>query len=110
MRASTLKRFVRLPHFDEHLHLHRLDCLSSHGHLEAYDYVQGFLAETSPEQVRPERLLTGNDLQAMGFAPGPLFADILRGLEDGQLEGQIKTREEAEAYVRRTFSPRGRAV
>jgi poly(A) polymerase len=110
MRASTLKKFVRLPHFEEHLALHRLDCLSSHRHLDSYDFLRRFLAETPPEQVRPERLLTGDDLQAMGFRPGPLFAQILRTLEDGQLEGQIRTREEAEAYVLSNFGAKGRGV
>src|SRR3984893_593832 len=67
MRASTLKRFIRLPRFDEHLALHRLDCLSSHRHLEAYDFVRRFLAETPPEQVRPARLLGGQHLIDMGY-------------------------------------------
>ena len=99
MRKATLKRFVRLPRFDEHLELHRLDCLSSHRHLDSYAFVQRFLDETPPEQVRPERLLTGDDLLAMGFPPGPEFARILRGIEDAQLEGQLKTREQAKEYV-----------
>jgi len=106
MRASTLKRFVRLPHFDEHLALHRLDCLSSHRHLESYEFIQRFVAETPPEQVRPERLITGDDLQAMGFRPGPLFSQILGSLEDAQLEGQVKSRGEAEQFVRRRFAPK----
>ena len=106
MRASTLKRFVRLPHFDEHLALHRLDCLSSHGNLDSYDLVRRFIAETPPEQVRPERLITGDDLQAMGFRPGPVFSQILRSLEDAQLEGQIKTREEAAQFVLKQFGTR----
>lgn len=103
MRTSTLKRFVRLPHFDEHLALHRLDCLSSHGNLDSYDLVRRFIAETPPEQVRPERLITGDDLQAMGFRPGPLFSQILRSLEDAQLEGQVKTRKEAAQFVLKQF-------
>jgi len=106
MRASTLKRFVRLPHFDEHLALHRLDCLSSHRHLESYEFIQRFVAETPPEQVRPERLITGDDLQAMGFRPGPLFSQILGSLEDAQLEGQVKSRGEAEQFVLRRFAPK----
>src|SRR5437667_3110027 len=106
MRTSTLKRFVRLPKFDEHLALHRLDCLSSHRNLETYELVQRFLAETPPEQVRPGRLLTGDDLQAMGLRPGPLFAETLQGLEEAQLEGQIGTREEAEQYVLKKFTAR----
>jgi poly(A) polymerase len=108
MRTSTLKKFVRLPHFEEHLALHRLDCLSSHRHLESYEFVRRFLELTPPEQVRPERLLTGDDLQAMGFRPGPLFSQILQAVEDGQLEGQIRTREEAEQYVLSNFGSKGR--
>jgi poly(A) polymerase len=99
MRASTLKKFVRLPHFEEHLALHRLDCLSSHRNLDSYEFVQRFLEVTPPEQVRPERLLSGDDLQDMGFQPSPLFSQILQALEDAQLEGQIRTREEAKEYV-----------
>jgi poly(A) polymerase len=99
MRTSTLKKFVRLARFEEHLALHRLDCLSSHRHLESYEFVQRFLERTPPEQVRPERLLTGDDLQAMGFRPSPLFSQILQELEDAQLEGQIATREDAKEYV-----------
>jgi poly(A) polymerase len=99
MRTSTLKKFVRLPHFEEHLALHRLDCLSSHRNLESYDFVRRFLEVTPPEQVRPERLLTGDDLQDLGFRPGPLFSRILQSLEDAQLEEQIRTQEEAKEYV-----------
>jgi poly(A) polymerase len=99
MRASTLKRFVRLPHFEEHLALHRLDCLSSHRNLDSYEFVRQFLEKTPPEQVRPARLLGGDDLQNMGFRPGPLFAQILRSLEDAQLEGQVKTKSEAQEFV-----------
>ncbi len=108
MRASTLKKFVRLPRFEEHLALHRLDCLSSHRHLESYDFVRRFLEITPPEQVRPERLLNGDDLQAMGFRPGPLFSQILQALEDAQLEGQIRTRGEAEEYVMDKFGGKRR--
>ena len=108
MRTSTLKKFVRLPRFEEHLALHRLDCLASHGHLDSYEFVRRFLAETPPERVRPERLLTGDDLQDMGFRPGPLFSEILEALEDAQLEGEIKTRAEAERFVLERFAPEGR--
>jgi len=103
MKKATLKRFVRLPNFDEHLELHRLDCLSSHRNLNSYQFVQKFLEETPPQQVRPERLLTGDDLLEMGYHPGPVFAEILRKLEDAQLEGQIQSKEEARGYVLDNF-------
>jgi poly(A) polymerase len=108
MRASTLKKFVRLPRFEEHLALHRLDCLSSHRNLDSFEFVQRFLQVTPPEQVHPERLLTGDDLQTLGFRPGPLFSEILRALEDAQLEGQIRTRKEAEKYVLGKFGSKDR--
>jgi poly(A) polymerase len=104
MKTATLKRFARLPKFDEHLELHRMDCLSSHRNLDSYQFLRRFLDETPPEQVRPERLLSGDDLLAMGYRPGPQFARILRGVEDGQLEGQIKTREEAREYVLKNYA------
>jgi len=103
MRTSTLKRFVRLPRFDEHLELHRLDCLSSHRKLESYGFVQRFLAETPPQLVEPPRLITGNDLQEMGYIPGPRYTEILRSVEDAQLEGRLDSKEGALEYVRSQF-------
>jgi poly(A) polymerase len=103
MRQSTLKRFVRLPRFEEHLELHSLDCLASHRNLEAYEFVRKFLRETPPEQVLPPRLLTGDDLLAMGFVPGPIFQKILQTVEDAQLDGRLASREEALAFVRKQF-------
>ena len=101
MRKSTLKRFVRFPHFEEHMELHKLDCLSSHRNLDSYSQVQRFLAETPAEEVRPQRALTGNDLSQMGYIPGPQFSEILRAVEDAQLEGQVTTKLEAEELVRK---------
>jgi poly(A) polymerase len=100
MRVSTLKRFARLSHFqDEHLELHRLDCLSSHGQLDSYEFVTRFLAETPPEQVRPPRLVTGDDLLRQGLRPGPRFRQILDAVEEAQLEGKLANREEALAFA-----------
>jgi poly(A) polymerase len=105
MKPSTLKRFVRLNRFEEHLELHRLDCLSSHGHLEAYDFVRRFLAETPPEEVRPPRLVTGEDLKALGFVPGPPFKQMLTAVEEAQLNGKVRTHEEAMRLIEDTFAP-----
>jgi poly(A) polymerase len=110
MRASTLKRFVRLPRFDEHLELHRLDCLCSHGQLQSYEFMERFLTETPPEQVQPPRLLTGDDLQQMGYVPGPLFSEILRSLEDAQLEGRVQDKAGAAEYVRERFGQPARKI
>ena len=99
MRRATLKRFVRQPSFEEHLELHRLDCGASHGHLDAYHMVRDFLVRTPPEEVRPARLLTGDDLNEMGYPPGPEFQKILGAVEDAQLEGLLATKGQAREYV-----------
>jgi poly(A) polymerase len=104
MKTATLKRFVRLDRFEEHLELHRLDCLSSHRNLDNYNYVRKFLAETPPEEVRPPRLVTGEDLKALGFRPGPRFKEILQAVEDAQLNGKIHTRKDALKLVAESYS------
>jgi poly(A) polymerase len=95
MRDSTLKRFLRLPYFDEHLELHRVDCLSSHGLLDNWNLMRGKMESLPAEELRPERLLNGRDLISAGFEPGPAFADALDAVETAQLEGQIHTKQEA---------------
>jgi poly(A) polymerase len=99
MKPSTLKRFLSMPHFEEHLELHRLDCLSSHRNLDNYEYVLRLWRETPAEVLRPPRLITGADLIAAGLQPGEPFREILRALEDAQLDGRINTKEEALAFV-----------
>src|ERR1041385_1802664 len=103
MRPATLKRFVRLPRFEEHLALHRLDCLSSHRHLEAYNFVREFIRTTPPEVVRPARLITGEDVLELGFAPGPMVGEILHSVEEGQLNGELSSKEDAISFVERNF-------
>jgi putative nucleotidyltransferase with HDIG domain len=95
MRESKLKRFLRMPGFEEHMALHRLDCASSHGNLENYEFVRRKQQEMPPEALKPKPLITGRDLIAAGFRPGPQFSVALTAVEDAQLEGRIATSEEA---------------
>ena len=106
MRDSTLKRFLRSENFDELLELYRLDCVGSHGDLEAWEFCKRKLEELGAEKMRPELLLRGKDLIRMGYTPGPLFSEILAAVEDAQLDGKISTREEAERLVTETFPRR----
>jgi poly(A) polymerase len=104
MKDSTLKRFFRLPKFDEHLALHRLDVTSSHGDLSLYDFARRRREELSEEEVRPQLLVTGRDLISAGYQPGPQFKDMLRMAEDAQLDGRIHTKEEGLELIRREAS------
>jgi poly(A) polymerase len=103
MKQSTVKRFLRLPAFNEHLELHRIDCLSSNGNLDSYDYMLQQQRSTPPEEVRPKPLVTGRDLIQAGYTPGPRFKEILSAVEDAQLEGRLAAREQAMEFVRRDF-------
>jgi putative nucleotidyltransferase with HDIG domain len=105
MRESTLKRFLRLENFAEHLELHRLDCLGSHRYLDHYELLKRKAEELPPEQLKPKPLVTGADLIAAGYEPGPAFSHILSAVEDAQLESRIHTAEEAMALVRSQFQP-----
>ncbi|HET9283658.1 MAG TPA: CCA tRNA nucleotidyltransferase [Candidatus Angelobacter sp.] len=100
MKESTLKRFFRLPGFEEHLELHRLDCSSSHRDLSLYEFAKEKFHAMPQEQIRPEPLITGDDLIAAGYQPGPMFKELLTAVEDAQLEGSINTKEEALGLVR----------
>ena len=103
MKVSTLKRFLRIENFVEHLELHRLDCLSSHGHLDNYELLKKKLQELPEDELRPELLISGADLIAAGYRPGPAFARILAVVEDAQLESRIHSPEDAMALVREQF-------
>jgi poly(A) polymerase len=106
MKESTFKRFVRLPRFDEHLQLHRMDCQSSHGDLTSYNFTREKMADMPPEVMRPAPLITGDDLIAAGYAAGPQFKKILSAVEDGQLDGRLQGRVEAMKFVEKEFPSR----
>jgi poly(A) polymerase len=103
MKPSTLKKFLRLAGFDEHLELHRIDCLSSNGLLASYDYARQQLRTLSAEAIRPAPLITGRNLIEAGYQPGPRFKEMLTAVEDAQLDGRLDSQAAAMEYVRREF-------
>jgi poly(A) polymerase len=103
MKQSTFKRFIRMPQFEEHLELHRLDCESSHGDLTLYDFTRTKMAGLQPEAIRPAPLITGEDLIAAGYSPSPKFKEILSAVEDGQLEGNWDSKDAAMKFVSEQF-------
>ena len=107
MKASTLKRFFRLENFPQHLALHRMDCLAAHANLDIYNFVRESFTAMPEESVRPRPLLTGRELIAAGYTPGPQFKLMLQAVEDAQLESAIATPEEALALVRERFGKTG---
>jgi poly(A) polymerase len=103
MKVSTLKRFLRLPKFEEHLALHRADVLSSNKHLKLYEFAKGKYEELGVEEIRPKLLVTGEDLIAAGYKPGPAFKEMLRVAEDAQLEAEISTTNQGLSLLARLF-------
>ncbi len=102
MRPARRRRFLEQPHFEEHLELHRVDCLASHGQLDNYSFAEAESSRLAAEEP-VVRLITGHDLKAAGYAPGPLFGTILAEVEDRQLDGRLGGRDEALEYVKSRF-------
>jgi poly(A) polymerase len=100
MRTAKLKRFMAREGFDEELELHRVDCQSSHGALDNYDFLKTKAEEFANEPLIPPPLLTGHDLMALGWKPGPHFGPILESIQTAQLEGTLTTKEEALAWLK----------
>ncbi len=104
MKLSTFKKFVGLNKFDEHLELHRLDCVSSHSRLDNYNFTLEKIRNMKPEDIDPPKLINGNDLINAGYSPGPEFKNIIEYITELQLNGKIKTKEEAMNIVQKRFN------
>lgn len=105
MRTAKLKRFMAREGFREELELHRVDCLSSHGALDNYEFLQTKAEEFANEPLIPPPLITGRDLIALGWKPGPQFGPVLEAVQTAQLEGTLTTREDALAWVQTHHTP-----
>jgi poly(A) polymerase len=100
MRLATLKRLMGRETFTEELEMHRADCLGSHGMLKNYRFLRRKGKELAKEVIRPKPLVTGHDLLKMGVEEGPEIGNLLRQVEEKQLEGELKTRDEALKWLR----------
>ena len=105
MRVARLKRFMARPHFEEEMELHRVDCASSHGMLDNYEFLQQKRTEFASEPLIPPPLVTGRDVLALGWKPGPIIGQILEAVQTRQLEGSLTTREDALDFIRREYQP-----
>jgi poly(A) polymerase len=103
MRQATLKRFLRMPKFEEHLELHRMDVLSSNSNLELYEFAKQHFHDDPEESERPKPFVTGRDLIVAGYRPGVQFKEMLEFAEDAQLDGLVTTRAEALAVLKERF-------
>lgn len=104
MRKSTLKRFLSLPYFEEHMQMHLADCMASHGQTDAYDFIREKMEEYGREEIKPPPLLSGRDLIDLGYSPGPVFSEILGQVEELQLENRLSSKEEAMGFVLKNYS------
>jgi tRNA nucleotidyltransferase/poly(A) polymerase len=104
MRMAKLKRFMARPTFDDELELHRVDCQGSHRMLDNYEFLLRKREEFANEPIIPPPLVRGDDLIALGLKPSPKFGEILEAVETRQLEGTLRTREEALEWVKHEYS------
>lgn len=106
MRRSTLRRFLGAPTIESDLALHRADCLGSWGGLDGYDFCRAKIAElaATATPALPPSLITGHDLMALGMKPGKAIGEMLRRIQEMQLEGELVTAEQAREWVTRELS------
>ena len=103
MRVAKLKRFMARPGFEEEMELHRVDCQSSHAMLDNYDFLRAKQEEFANEPLIPPPLVTGDDLIAFGWKPGPKFKEVLDAVQTRQLEATLTSREEALEWVKAEY-------
>ncbi len=103
MRVARLKRFMARPGFAEELELHRVDCTSSHGKLDNYEFLRSRLAEFASQPLIPPPLLSGRDLIGLGLSPGPHFKEILEAVQSRQLEGTLSDETQALEFVKQEY-------
>ena len=104
MKKSTFKKFISIDNFEDHLTLHKADCLGSHGDLSLYDYTLERIKELQNEPIAPKPIITGDDLISLGLTPGPKFKAILSEIFDEQLEGNFHSKEEGIELVKTILS------
>jgi poly(A) polymerase len=102
MRTSTLKRFIARPTFEDEMELHRVDCMSSNGLVDNYEFLRAKQEEFGhePQPLIPKPLISGHDLISLGFVPGPRFRDLLTAAHNLQMEGALHTRDQALAWLK----------
>jgi len=105
MRTAKLKRFMSAETFELETELHRVDCDSSNGFRDNYDFIRTKKEEFAREPLIPKPLLTGHDLiRDFKIAPGPEIGTILRDVQTEQLEGRLSDKEAAYQFVKETLS------
>lgn len=105
MRKSTVRRLLLRPTFPLELELHRLDCLGSHGRLDHYELLVREAEELARQPELTPPLITGDDLKALGMAPGPAMGALLQEIRDKQLQGELTTPEAARNWAREMIGP-----
>jgi putative nucleotidyltransferase with HDIG domain len=104
MRPSKLKTLLIHPGIRELLELHRADALAAGRDTDHVAYCERLLCEWTKDDLDPPPLLTGDDLIQAGYKPGPIFKKILDAVREAQLDGTIRTTEEAWALGNRLLA------
>jgi poly(A) polymerase len=95
LKPSKLKAILACSGIEELLALHRADALASDRSVDHVEYCEALLREWTPTDLSPPPLLTGEDLKSRGLQPGPLFKMLLDAVREAQLDGTIRTVDEA---------------
>jgi len=99
-RVAVMKRFLARPTAPRSRSL--LSALASVGvQKDRAQWLERELSELEETEFAPAPLIDGDVLTSLGMQPGPMFKRILNEVYDAQLEGRVKSREEAIAMAKR---------
>lgn len=102
--TAVEKRLLRGPHVPGAIEVLQARLAETGEESACVEYARERLATWSREDWFPPRLLSGRDLIEAGVPPGPRVGEALRALEDAQLRGEVRDRDQARDLVRKFVS------
>jgi poly(A) polymerase len=105
LSLAKLKQILAHRYRDDLLEMHRVQQVATSSPLGSYQFCVEFLRDTPPEVLDPVPFVTGDDLIAMGFKPGPRFKSILDTTRIAQLNLELLSRDEALDRVKQAWDP-----
>ena len=95
IELADLKTLMSRAEWPDLLSLFAADLEVSRGEMKIHEAIRERAAAIPRDRIAPPPLLTGDDLVAMGFEPGPAFGRILDAIYRAQLNETLHTRVEA---------------
>jgi poly(A) polymerase len=96
---AELKKFLAEPYFWDLYELQRAIQRAKKSSITALVNIRRRIKTLGADEIKPKPLLTGHDLIRLGAVPGPVLGQLAEEIYIAQLEGQLQTAQQAEAWA-----------